>query len=309
MEQVVHEPEVEFQPIQCDLCQADDFRVLGYRNRIARLAPKGTYKYRVVRCKRCGLIYVNPQPRLDSFKAVELYDSDYYTTHPMFAINNEVIFARFHRAELEQIEQFAPVGQLLEVGCAHGDFLQEAFLRGWEVTGIDVSEAAISEGRRKFGLPLFRGTLDEVALPDSFFNVVYCNHVLEHTPSPHAVVAAAYTRLKPGGLLVIGVPNEEALSTLIGNLRAKVFREDWTSHLCPPLHLFGFTRDSLCRLLEKVGLSVVKLWTSGAGSSHYPPHRTMRMYLEAEKPTIKRLIMELGTQIGRGELLVAYARK
>ncbi|OGS01803.1 MAG: hypothetical protein A3G41_04255 [Elusimicrobia bacterium RIFCSPLOWO2_12_FULL_59_9] len=308
VDQVIHEPHAQFNDISCNLCGQDVPEVLGYRDRLTRLGPKGHFRYRIVRCQHCGLFYVSPQPQVD-LSSTELYDRDYYQTHPGFAVNSEAIFKQFHKAELEQIERFVPVGRLLELGCAQGYFLWEAQKRGWKVTGIDVSKEAIGEGRRKFGLSLYEGMLDEAALPDGEYDVVYCHHMLEHTTKPYEVLLGIYRKLKPGGIVVIGVPNESAFSTLLGNLRAKMFHEEWTSNLCPPLHLFGFTPKTLRLMLEKAGLSVLKLWVSGAGSHRYPPHRLLRECADWEAFAIKRQIMSLGRCLGMGEWLVAYARK
>jgi 2-polyprenyl-3-methyl-5-hydroxy-6-metoxy-1,4-benzoquinol methylase len=309
VEQIVREPAVEFIPVPCSLCRVDDAVTLGFRDRLARCRPPGKCRYRIVRCRRCGLIYVNPQPRIRLSDAAGLYSEDYYRSHPGFAINSEAISQRYHDAELSHIERFIAVGSLLELGCAQGFFLERAALRGWKVQGIDVSNDAIAEGRRRFHLPLIAGTLEENILADESFDVIYSHHMLEHAPDPCFTLTQATRRLKPGGLLVVGVPNEGSLSAHVGHLRAKLLGEEWTSYLCPPLHLVGFTRNSLANVLRHAGLTVEQSWVSGAGSGRYPPHRELKPFFRMEPFAAKKLIMRVGQWLGQGEWLVAYARK
>lgn len=309
VQQTVHEPAAEFVAVTCSFCGVDDAVTLGFRDRLERARRPGRYNYRVVRCRRCGLIYVNPQPSMQPGDTAELYDDDYYRTHPGFAISSAEVFRRYHQSELAHIERWIGVGSLLELGCAHGFFLHEAALRGWQVTGVDISPAAIEEGRRRFGLRLVRGPLDSATLPGESFDVIYSHHMLEHTPDPCRVLSEATRRLRSGGLLVVAVPNEGSLATRAGHWRAKLLGEAWTSYLCPPLHLVGFTPRSLSAVLRRLGLTLERLWVSGAGSHRYPPHRELQTFFRMERPVSKRIIMRVGQWLGLGELLVAYARK
>ena len=70
----------------------------------------------------------------------------------------------------------------------------------------------------------------------------------------------------------------------------------------------GF-RDRLSAILRRLGLTLERLWVSGAGSHRYPPHRELQTFFQMERPVSKRIIMRAGQWLGCGELLVAYARK
>jgi hypothetical protein len=75
--------------------------------------------------------------------------------------------------------------------------------------------------------------------------------VLEHVHDPHPVIAAAAEALRPGGLLVISVPN-------LASWPHRYFGADcWALEL--PRHLLHFTPVTLRRLMETHGLSVSEL--------------------------------------------------
>jgi len=63
---------------------------------------------------------------------------------------------------LDQIGRPPAGAKVLEVGCAEGHFLDAARKRGWEVCGVELSPVATASARRRFGLQVFEGVLDEL---------------------------------------------------------------------------------------------------------------------------------------------------
>ena len=94
------------------------------------------------------------------------------------------------------------------------------------------------------------GDFLELALPGGF-DAVTMWHVLEHLPDPFAAVARAAELVRPGGRIVISVPNIESLQAQFGG-------ERWF-HLDLPRHLFHFSPRSLSALVEQAGLRVVRI--------------------------------------------------
>jgi SAM-dependent methyltransferase len=131
---------------------------------------------------------------------------------------------------------------LVDVGCGRGDFLGRMKTLGWNVLGIEPDPVSAALATRR-GIPVFRGTLSEAALPDAMTDQVVMSHVLEHLYDPHSVINECYRILRPGGRLVIITPNNESLGH-------RIFNADWRG-LEPPRHLFIYSGSSLRKILER----------------------------------------------------------
>lgn len=131
---------------------------------------------------------------------------------------------------------------LVDVGCGRGDFLGRMKTLGWNVLGIepDPVSAALAESR---GIPVFRGTLNEAALPDSTADELSLNHVLEHVHDPLKLLRECYRVLRPGGRLVLCLPNLDSLGH-------RYFGRHWAG-LDAPRHLFHFSPRSIGGLLRQ----------------------------------------------------------
>ena len=136
-------------------------------------------------------------------------------------------------------------GLVLDIGCGRGYFLHACRLRGYDVAGLDVSEDAASSVRDTLRIPVRTGPLrDELFDPESV-DVVTMWHSLEHTPDPVRYVEQAWRWLKPGGLLVVDVPNHEGTD-------AEKFGPAWDDWSLP-YHLFHFTPSSLAGIVTRSG--------------------------------------------------------
>jgi SAM-dependent methyltransferase len=117
--------------------------------------------------------------------------------------------------------------------------------RGWRVLGTEYGERPPVTTP---GIDIRYAPLEECGLPPESFDVITMWHVLEHLPDPQATLAEAHRLLRPGGVLLIAVPN-------FGSLQARLTGPYWF-HLDVPRHLFQFRSRDLVTLLERVGLSV-----------------------------------------------------
>jgi SAM-dependent methyltransferase len=102
-------------------------------------------------------------------------------------------------------ERAAGRPRLLEVGCAHGWFLQATQDR-FDVLGIEPDPHVANAGGRA-GLPIRPGFFPEALAPDERFDAIVFNDVLEHIPDLAATLRACHQRLTPGGLLVVNAPD------------------------------------------------------------------------------------------------------
>ncbi|MBK9166913.1 MAG: class I SAM-dependent methyltransferase [Bryobacterales bacterium] len=141
-------------------------------------------------------------------------------------------------------------GPVLDVGCGGGLLLRMLHERGLRVLGLDFALSAASAAWRHNAVPAICGTLSQAPLPDASCSVVTMFHVLEHLYDPRAYLDTAHRLLKPGGRLVVQVPNASCWQFLL-------LGEMWNG-LDIPRHLFDFRSRDLEILLESCGFEVVR---------------------------------------------------
>lgn len=226
----------------CPLCGSSSAQTLFIaRDRL--LGRPGEFS--VVRCTGCGLVFLRPRPSplaLGSFYPDTYYPLDQQPSREAIAVA-EGLLARITEWRRGQRLQ-AP--SILDIGCGTGLFLHLAQEAGLRVRGIELSESAVAYARAKYGLDVHHGTLKNAELPDESFDIVTMWHVLEHVPDPVEALRRVARLLRPGGLLLLGVPN-------IDSIEACIFGRRWFS-LDAPRHLSHFTPHTLTAALIAAGL-------------------------------------------------------
>jgi SAM-dependent methyltransferase len=259
--------------IPCEVCGSNQYRYLfeGW-DRI--FGTPGRFK--IVQCKECGLIFINPQPEPETLK--KYYPKVYYTPNPSHyreyswlrrkvletywgyrphsdSTPNMHLFKKMvmlpFRIKYRHCIPFVEGGRLLDIGCGNGTELYRLKLMGWEVYGVEIDIEA-SERAKSKGLSVYTGNLFEANYPDHFFHVVRMSFVLEHLPNPRETLLEISRILMPKGRIYISVQNARSLNYWL-------FRKWWFS-LDVPRHLFSFTPKTIRKLLSSLGLKVGTLW-------------------------------------------------
>ncbi len=108
-------------------------------------------------------------------------------------------------------------GRLLEVGCGPGVMLPDLLAMGFDVRAIDVSREMIRRAEQRLGAHplagrchLAVGDVERLEFGEGAFDVVLAMGVLEYLPAPDAALREMVRVLKPGGRLVLSVPNRAA---------------------------------------------------------------------------------------------------
>jgi SAM-dependent methyltransferase len=200
------------------------------------------------RCGACGLRWLLDAPTAAELAA--LYTSGFYEPAPARGGRLVGTYQRLDDAiRLRELRGLSP-GRLLDVGCGKGRFLAAARDAGWEVRGVEFAPASAEAARVAYGIDVAVGDFLEVGLKGGF-DAITMWHVLEHMPDPFAAVTRAADLLRPGGSLVISVPNIESLQARLGG-------EQWF-HLDLPRHLMHFSPRSLSALVARTGLRLDRI--------------------------------------------------
>ncbi len=204
--------------------------------------------FQLVRCQSCGTFYQWPRPR---WSELEAYYHEGYDSYVPAWQDEKSIFRRmtrrFYAAKMRWfVEQFHVSGSLLDVGCGTGVFLEEMQAsQRWQLYGIEPTKIAASYVQERFNIPVINDQIENVRLAENFFDVITMWNVFEHLENPKLAMRSLYQALKPGGILVIAVPNYESLSRWL-------FGKYWCGWDLPR-HLFVLPRSTLLWMLEKIG--------------------------------------------------------
>lgn len=159
--------------------------------------------------------------------------------------------------ERPEISRRLPAGELriLDAGCGAGGLgLARGRNPAWEVVGIE-RDPFLAARARATGARVLEGdlleVLPEVAAGGERFDAVVFADVLEHLAEPVEALAQARRAVKPGGLLVVSVPNVGHLSIVRDLLLGRF--DPAPSGLCDAGHLRWFTRESLREAIQEAG--------------------------------------------------------
>ena len=159
--------------------------------------------------------------------------------------------------------EFIPEGvsSVLEIGCGTGAFgaLVKQRRGCCRYTGVELMSEAAEHARTRLD-EVIVANIEQTPLPfpHETFDCLVCNDVLEHLVDPWAALRMLTGFLRPGGYIVISLPNVR-FSEVVKNL---VVRKSWEYEeqgVLDRTHLRFFTESSIRTLLESAGLEVLQL--------------------------------------------------
>jgi SAM-dependent methyltransferase len=271
-------------PIPCALCGGGEFK--------QRLCCEG---FAYVRCTRCGLVQINPQP--ERAEVARRYREGSGAEYFSYELANEAAFLRLQELALQdagfdELEAAIKQGaaeppRVLDAGCATGALLAKLRDRGWACAGVELSPSA-DYARRERGLDVRCAGLEESRFPDASFDLVLASHLIEHLNDPAAFVREAHRVLAPGGYFLVTTPN-------IDGFQARLFRGRWRSAIFD--HLYLFSRRTLSALLRRSGFAIERVCLWGGLAAGLAP------------APVKRLADRAAKRFGFGDVMLIRAKR
>jgi len=223
----------------CNICAGHELEIIATEGRHGQKLTTGI-------CTGCGLVHSCPIP---SKEELDHYYSQHYRNDykGVFTPQRKHIL-RYSRAALERLSrlgQFAPKGlRLLDVGSGSGEFVYLASRAGYKAEGLEPHIGYSDYTRTTFGVPITTAVLEQAEIGAETIDVITLHHVLEHLQTPLTSLSFLNRWLKPGGLIMVDVPDIE------------------TTHHSPTnryhyAHIYNFNHDTLKAMLSKAGFEVI----------------------------------------------------
>lgn len=217
--------------------------------------------YDLIRCRECGLIETWPQVSSDATR--RLYTEYYPRRHvdleslPGQLLDPVTPLGRFRiwlQGAGTQGHLLAHRGmKALDLGCGMGTSLMELERMGVAAYGVEV-DANVARVARHFNLRIHIGSLSDRPFPETSFDLISMNQVIEHIPDLPALLGGLKDRLVAGGKVAVAFPNVDSLSR-------RLFGRRWINwHV--PYHLHHFNRRSFRRLCECHGWRITRWRTA-----------------------------------------------
>ncbi len=285
--------------VRCNLCNSDNYKVI-YNSTIDsnNISPMVTdyistvNKYsifnNIVRCKCCGLTYMNPRDADVRRFYREVIDNAYIES-----CEQRIDLFKSHLRLLRKYTNGK--GNLLDLGCYAGIFAGEAKREGYNVVGIEPSKWAVEFARKNIGVSgILEGSWDEVSLEQNSFDVITMLDVIEHIEDPSSCLKQIYNWLRKDGIVAITTHD-------IGSLFARLLREKYPWLM--RFHLYHFEPKTLSTMLYKNNLEpiTVKYYTKTFSLNYFLSHVGIKIPWKS----FKKIKISLNT----GDMFLIIARK
>lgn len=244
---------------------------------------------------------------------MHLYSKEYFNNansshfgYKNYLGDEEKIVRTFSKRMDEIDELVGKKGKLLDIGCATGFFLKAARDKKWQADGVEISEFAAQYTSRHFKFKVYQSDFLTLRLPPKSYDVITMWDVIEHFYDPDAALRRIHQLLKPNGLLVFSTPDVESLP-------AKLTRDKWIGYKLSDGHLAYFSYQTVKKLLENTGFSLVK-------KGHVGKHVSLPMLSDRASiyhPILGKMITIFGNMLPQGyflyinpfDIMCVYAKK
>ena len=235
----------------CPVCAAD------------KIAPQLTAKdytvsqqqFSIWHCNNCTVRFTQDVPEQNAIGA--FYQSDNYISHS--DTKKGIVNSLYHLVRSRTLNAKRKLiidkvgmmkGEILDIGCGTGAFLNTMKTAGWGITGLEPDDTAIKKAAELYNI---QAQLPEklFELKPSTYHAITMWHVLEHVYELHAYIKQLHNLLTPQGKIFIAVPNYTSYD-------AGLYNEHWAAYDVPR-HLYHFSPQSMQHLLAQYSLTLTAI--------------------------------------------------
>ena len=219
-------------------------------------------------CRQCRHLYVSPRPS-------RAWLSDYYANYWRRKVNTATASENkwqeienrhydIYEATVRAVTRYLPAqGALLDVGMEYGGFLELAVSEGWQISGIEIGNAAFAIAQKRLGqdVCLYHDYFENVDIAPASVDCIVMLNVIEHIHDPVEVCRRAFDLLRPGGGLALRWPNTRKF-------------------LAAPAHLHQFSWRSITRLFHSAGfIDHCQFWAGTSDYSQSSPATRLKVWI------------------------------
>lgn len=261
---------VDLFPTRCAICNIEgearelypaNFNQADFNPEVfsARRLPDRIH-YRMVKCKRCGLVRADPVA--DPKVTTELY------AQSSFNYNSELVNLKYtYKRYLAKLVGYSVrKNALLEIGCGNGFFLEEALVQGYAyIRGVEPSDKAIARARADLRSSIICGSLRPGLFKQGEFDVICMFQLFDHIANPGCLLDECFRLLKPNGLIL-------CLNHNIAAIPARLLKE--RSPIVDIEHTYLYSPTTMIRIFTQHGFRIKE---SGSVSNRYTLSYLMRL--------------------------------
>ncbi|MBK9282741.1 MAG: class I SAM-dependent methyltransferase [Sphingobacteriaceae bacterium] len=218
--------------------------------------------YKVVKCKSCQFYYVHPKIDLSLNEWSELYGNEYFLELNEWYKEERLKDIKSRLSRMISYKHTHDKANFLDLGCGEGLALIESLKKKWNAFGCDISDNRTQDAKQN---DIFFELSDLISAhyPNDFFDFIHMDSVLEHLINPVDYLKELNRIMKKGGIIYIGVPNENSLFDNFRQLAFKfIGKAKFSAKLRPfetPFHIGGFTEKSLRIIASIADFEVVEI--------------------------------------------------
>jgi 2-polyprenyl-3-methyl-5-hydroxy-6-metoxy-1,4-benzoquinol methylase len=253
-------------------------------------------EYPVIHCNQCGLDYCSQMVEKESggnsspvhMEGIKMMAKAFSKTNALamkYAVKRLAIYESILNRKCQNV---------LEVGCGPGVFYHPFKKNNINWNGIDINPYWKSFGEKN-GIPISDKPLNQLT---NKYDVVLAYQVLEHVENPISFMTSMVSKLKPGGVIHLELPNQNSLNARIRRL-SPFISQDY-GFIQPPMHLRAYQKCTIEFLFKQININAKMVFVCGNTDKTWGQVRDYNIY--------QKSLYTLSGKIGLGSLLIGLAQ-
>lgn len=278
--------------------------------------------FQLKKCSECGLVFQNPRV---CEKDIHLYYPEtmgYYNPvkikskrYKIFLKNFLLKYSkRFRRIRLyPDFLNNLKEAKLLEIGCAHGQRLEELYNVGWKNSiGIEIDRRSFEYAMNIRKMNVINTRIEDFNIEKEEYDVIILSMVLEHLYDPFKSLIKITNGLKPGGQLIFSIPYFEGVEY-------RLFKT-YSYGIQLPTHMTFFNKKILNEFLSSIGYKDIKFYfqsferdITASAMNRYDATGSILYKVIGSNKIIKKLLIKpilfLLSLLGKTGRVTVYAKR